>query len=351
HGTQGDSNYSLPRNSTGTAQGGEQRDRGARMREMRQMVESAAKTDLTGSLAVNNDAKSKTILHLNYVKAKDMAVMLQIMIPDITVYAHEELNALEIYDNQQNISEAKKLVEISDLPKRQVVIELQILEISRTRSLDIGVEITNWSINLQSILPPNTVNSNSIGNILFGNITAKGLKTDIKILATPKIMISNRQLAQIHIGDRIPYEVASGGTGGSILYTVQFVDVGIKLTVTPTIYVNDEVDLDINAEVSTVGKLTQRGYPEIGTRKAVTNIHLKDKYTAVLGGLMKEELRKTLVGIPLLIDIPWFGHLFGRTQYEKVITEVRILLTPKIVTEENATVEFPPSKLEPYKLK
>lgn len=278
--------------------------------------------------------KVKQIIHLKYAKAKDMAVMLQIMLPDITVYAHEELNALQIYDYSDTIKEAQGLIDLSDLPKRQVIIELQVFEFSRSRSADVGFDITNWSVNLKSILPPKILTKDSLRDIFPGTVNMKDSKTAIKILATPKILITNRQQAQIHIGDRIPYEVAAFTSSGQLRYTVEFVDVGIKLTVTPTIYINDELDINILAEASSVGKLTPRGYPEIGTRKAETAIHLKDRFTAIIGGLLKEETRKSLVGIPLLVRIPILGHLFGRTKYEKVITEVRIAITPKIVKSE-----------------
>lgn len=293
----------------------------------------------TPTVQLEKKEKRKQIIHLKYAKAKDMATMLQIMLPEITVYPHEELNALEIYDTSDIIKEAEELINLSDLPKRQVVIEMQAFELSRTKSIDIGFEITDWSINLKSILPPGALTKDNIGTVFPGSLSMKDLKTEIKILATPKVMISNRQQAQIHIGDKIPYEIASLGAGGHLVYTVQFVDVGIKLTVTPTIYINDEIDITISAEVSSVGKLTARGYPEIGTRKTETTIHLKDGYTAILGGLLKEETRKTLIGLPFLVRIPILGHLFGRTKHENIITEVRITMTPKILTQEFAVPE------------
>lgn len=277
----------------------------------------------------------KQIIHLKYAKAKDMAIMLQIMLPDITVYAHEELNALEIYDTAETIQEAKELIGLSDLPKRQVIIELTVGEISRTRSENIGLDIKDWSIDLKTILPPAILATDKTGNILLGTLNLQDGKTSINIKATPKVMITNRQQASILIGDRIPYEVATSGSGGQLSYSVQFVDVGIKLNVTPTIYANDEIDIYISAEASNVGKQTPRGYPEIGTRKAETYIHLKDQFTAILGGLVKEETRESLIGLPFLVKIPWIGPLFGTTKKEKVTTEVIISLTPKIVKPED----------------
>jgi len=275
--------------------------------------------------------KLKQIIHLKYAKAKDMAIMLQVMLPDISVYALEELNALEIYDTAEMINEAQSLINLSDLPKRQVVIELNAFEISQTWSSDVGWEVTNWTLKLESVLPPHKLFKDSLAGLFPGTISFQDARTEVKLLASPKIMITNRQQAVIHIGERIPYETENF-TNGKSTYTVEFVDVGIMLTVTPTIYINDEIDITLSAEVSSVGKYTANGNPEIGTRKTDTSIHLKNGYTAVLGGLTNHERRETFVGIPILSRIPFLGYLFGRTKYENVVTEVRISLTPQIVS-------------------
>ncbi|MBU2567234.1 MAG: type II and III secretion system protein, partial [Elusimicrobia bacterium] len=85
---------------------------------------------------------------------------------------------------------------------------------------------------------------------------------------------------------------------------------------------------------------TPQGYPQIATRNIDSQIRLKSDWTAVLGGLLKEEDRKIKVGIPFLMDIPLLGYLFRSTKLEKVITEVQIYITPQIVSSEQFT---PPS--------
>jgi len=296
-------------------------------------------TQKPGDADVSEPAKKKTVIHLKYAKARDMAVMLQIMLPDITVYAHDELNALEIYDTVEIIQDAQDLIDLSDLPKRQVIIELKAIETSHTRATDVGWEIKDWSVDLQALLPPEVLEREDLKALFPGSVHMEDTGTNIKILATPKIMITNRQKAYIHIGERIPYETVVI-SGGKERLSVEFVDVGIKLRVTPTIYINDEIDLVIEAEISSVGKRTAAGNPEVGTRTTDTTIHMKNKYTAVLGGMVKEEIRSTRSGVPLLSRIPLLGIFFGRTKYEKLVTEVRISLTPRILSlADEATIE------------
>ncbi|HUW23592.1 MAG TPA: secretin N-terminal domain-containing protein [bacterium] len=128
--------------------------------------------------------KEKELIHLRYAKVKTMAEMLKIMLPDMKIYPNEELGAIEIYDFPDRIKEAKELIEKADLPKRQVIIELKVLEISHKKSKEIGLELTNWSIALEAVLPPETVSSRHLGEYFPGLAKFKDEKADIKILAT-----------------------------------------------------------------------------------------------------------------------------------------------------------------------
>ena len=126
---------------------------------------------------------------------------------------------------------------------------------------------------------------------------------------------------------------------------------GVKLDVTPHIFSEtEEIGLEISGEVSSIGKTTVQGYPYIITRSVNTFIRLKNGYTAILGGLLKEETRETRIGIPFLMDIPLLGYLFGGTKHENIVTEVRIALTPTIVNESMLTPPVQPA-VEPVENK
>ena len=104
--------------------------------------------------------------------------------------------------------------------------------------------------------------------------------------------------------------------------------------------------MKITGEVSSVGKITAQGYPEIGSRIINSSIKLNDDYTAVLGGLIKEEERLTKSGIPFLMDIPLLGLLFGREDTETVSTEIRIGIKPKIIFSGDKLPPMPEEKKE-----
>ena len=119
-------------------------------------------------------------------------------------------------------------------------------------------------------------------------------------------------------------------------------DIGIKLRLTPVIHVNKSITLDINAEISSLGKLGAGGVPEIGKRTVDSKIELKDGENIILGGLKKAEDRMTSTGIPFLTSIPLIGPLFGGNKSEHVETEITLYLTPYII--RNGAVEKKPAE-------
>lgn len=293
---------------------------------------------------VSHPAKSSArIVLLRFVELKNMVALLQFAFPDLRFFANDELNAIEFFDTPERTRDAEALIAQNDIPERpkrdgMVLVELQILEISHLKSTNIGVELTNWAVSLQSILPPEAITKDNFSKLIPGFVNTRGEKASVRILATPKILVMNKQKAQIIIGDKIPIPITTSSitSGGQVVSStaIQFEEVGIKLQVTPTLHPEQEVSLDIAAEVSSRGKTTQQGFPEIGTRNALTMIRLKDRYSAVLGGLMKEESRSTRVGLPLLMHIPFIGGLFGSTKQETIVTEIRIAITPRIITPD-----------------
>ncbi|HLK18369.1 MAG TPA: hypothetical protein VKT81_05405 [Bryobacteraceae bacterium] len=166
--------------------------------------------------------------------------------------------------------------------------------------------------------------------------------TSTKVMQSPEVRVSDGQKAELKIGDRIPYASGSfqpgiGTVGVSPLVSTQFqfADTGVNLTITPHVHGNDELTLDITADISnvssnvTIGGLTQ---PVISQRKTDAHIRVRDGEVSLLGGLMQTQDSNTTTGIPGLVNIPILGkYLFGSNAKDKSRSELLVAVIPHIV--------------------
>jgi general secretion pathway protein D len=149
--------------------------------------------------------------------------------------------------------------------------------------------------------------------------------------------VRNKEKAKVVIGDKLPTitTTISSGVGGFASESVNYVDVGLKLDVEPTIYLNNEVGIRISLEVSNlVDTVTTKGGTtayRIGTRSASTMLQLKDGENQVLAGLIKNEDRSSATKLPGVGDLPIVGRLFGSQQDTRNKTEVVLSITPHLI--------------------
>ena len=175
-----------------------------------------------------------------------------------------------------------------------------------------------------------------------------------KTLASPKLRVLNNQKASINVGDKqpillsttnvLPGQASTGVTPTtSTVTSIEFKDVGIKVTVEPTIHLNDEISLRLQIEVTNLGdRVILQTDPEIsqfrfGTRTADTALNLRDGETVVLAGLIREDDRKTRQSVPWIGDIPFIGKLLSTYTTEKVTTEVILVITPHLMKSVTPT--------------
>lgn len=161
------------------------------------------------------------------------------------------------------------------------------------------------------------------------------MDTDANILANPRIRVRNREKAKILIGERVPNITSTSTATGFVAESVNYVDVGLKLDVEPTISIEGEVAIKISLEVSSVTSQVQTksgslAY-QIGTRTAQTILRLKDGENQVLAGLINNEDRQTGNKVPGLGDIPLLGRLFGEQRDDTSKTEIVLSITPRIL--------------------
>ena len=299
------------------------------------------------------------------------------------VFVNEKLNALVVRDTPDKIELARKLLEANDRGIGEVEIDLEVLEVDRNRLQNLGIDISPRTFSVGLALPATGVPlaGNVLGSIrdattlgFSGNpsLVLNLVKNDgsTKILANPTIRIIDRQKARLLIGERRPFQISSltsvpavagiGATGttagtlptGAVTTTqtnVEYRDIGLKLTLTPTVHLNGEVTVELNFEISSVGAAIAGVtggdlLPPVNTRNLDTFIKVKNGETRLLGGLLQTTDSVSNSRIPFLSDIPGLGRLFISGNQEQTRTDVLISITPRIVK----VLERPEPDLETF---
>ena len=289
----------------------------------------------------------KTFYLVN-AEAKNVANTLKTILKTRDVVVDDKLNMLIVRDSPQAIVLAEKLVALHDIAEPEVMLEVEILEVKRTRLMDLGIR---WPDQL-SLSPLGTgltvadlrnLNSGNIGvTAPTVSINARKVDTDANILANPRIRARNREKAKILIGERVPNITSTSTSSGFVSESINYVDVGLKLDVEPTIHPDGEVAIKISLEVSNIINQLQTKSGsiafQIGTRSAQTVLRLKDGENQVLAGLINDEDRRTGNKVPGLGEVPIVGRLFGNSIDDNSKTEIVLSITPRILRN----VERPP---------
>jgi general secretion pathway protein D len=257
----------------------------------------------------------------------------------------EKQNMIIMRDTPEAVRLAERLVALHDLPEPEVMLEVEILEVTRARLLQLGV---NWPGQL-TLTPLSTTGGTTVTLDDLRNISGSSLgatlppmvinlsKTDgdVNLLANPRIRSKNREKARVLVGDRVPNITTTATATGFVSESVTYVDVGLKLEVEPSVSMNDEIAIKVGLEVSNIVQQIQTrsgslAY-QIGTRNASTVLRLKDGENQVLAGLINDLDRTSANKIPALGDIPILGRLFGSQRDESMKTEIVLSITPRIV--------------------
>jgi len=293
-------------------------------------------------------------------------------------------NALVVTASRDDFNRLRKVVDLLDIPRKQVFVETVIMEVSDTRSNDNGISFHGGggganglgpvsilgARGSQSISPATSLLDGSLlaglGLGIFGqalNIPIAGVEggleipafgvvmrflqedTGTNVLSSPNILTLDNEEATIEIGETVPFPtggslagLAGGAAGGLGIPTVSFTreDVGIILRITPQINEGDFVTMEVYQEISEVKEgssadaLTSGG-PTTTKRSAETSVSVKSNQTVVIGGLMQEVETENESKVPVLGDIPLLGALFRNKRKTKRKTNLLIFLTPHVI--------------------
>lgn len=303
--------------------------------------------------------------YLANTKAKDALNLVRTMLDSKKIYVDDKINAIVIRDDPAKLQLAEKLLFAIDRREPEVELDVEVLEVNRTKSMKYGI---NFAKQLGFGIRPGDTGGISTAPVAFTlqQLTALSpqsylftlpaslltdffkQQSDAKTLASPKLRVLNNKAASISVGDKQPILLSTTNvlpgqavTGAvpttSTVTSIEFKDVGVKLTVEPSINALDEIAMKLRVEVTRLGdQVILQASPEIkqfkfGTRSAETFLMMRDDETVVLGGLIQEEDRKNRSTVPILGDIPYLGELLTSTTVDRVETEVVLTITPRIV--------------------
>jgi len=252
---------------------------------------------------------------------------------------------------------AEKLISDVDKPKAEVVIDIAVMQISRTHLTTIGTTVpTSDSIALQA------ATGGAAGLVKIGSLNGSSFVTSVpgasfsfllsdsntKVLQRPQLRALDNEKATLKIGDRVPiatgsFGAAAGGSNNLLVNTqFQYLDVGVNIDITPHIHSNHEVTLKMVLEISSVtGSQTIGGVsqPTIGQRRIEHETRLEDGEINLVGGILEDSETRSLGGYPWLARIPILKYLFGQENKDHRESEIVFAITPHIVRAEEITDE------------
>lgn len=309
-------------------------------------------------------------------EAKQVQNLIKTVIKTKDIYIDERLNVIVMKDTVDAVRLAEQLVESVDVAEPEVMLEVEVLEVSSNKMKELGIDFPDQIG--YGILTPNistttsnlgvTTNSTTLGGqLLQGNINLKdtnglvvpyvsnpGLILNLKaqdgaanLLANPRIRVKNKEKAKVHIGEKLPVFTTTSTANVGVSASVTYLDVGLKLDVEPLIHPEDDVDIKMTMEVSSIvkevtGPQSSLAY-QVGTRSTATSLRLKDGETQILAGLISDEERTSASRLPGLGHLPLIGKLFSSERGSNNKTEIVLLITPRIVRNLSRPAHIAPA--------
>lgn len=290
--------------------------------------------------------------YLANVEAKQASNMLKTVLKLKDIYVDEKYNLMVLRESPETIALAERLVKLQDLEEPEVMLDVEVLEINRSRLLNAGIQwnsqLTVTPLGTTTSIPVNgstnsamklsdlrNLDSSKIGiTVPSATISLQKSDGDANLLANPRIRVRDREKARIMIGDKVPV-VTTTTTNTFVTENIQYLDVGLKLEVEPDIHLRDEIGLKLGLEVSSLvsSVKTNNGSQayQIGTRNFNSALRLKDGETQILAGLINDEDRSSGNRVPLLGDFPILGRLFGSQSDSRQKTEIVLSITPHLI--------------------
>jgi type IV pilus assembly protein PilQ len=290
------------------------------------------------------------VISFNFVNVADIQkTLLSMLTTRGKIETDTRTNSLVITDIPDRIDRIEKVAQKLDTKTPQVIIEAMMIDLKLNDEDQLGIDwtLTHKKVEERSIQQTLKLTGSASGQINYGRtifpwaqftslINFWNEEKRVNILANPKVLTLDNLIASIQIIEQVPYTQQTQSDQGTVAST-QFKDVGIKLDVKPHITKDNFIFMNIKTEQSFRSGFTPDNQPIIDSRKAETNLMVKDGETIVIGGLRKKEDATTVDKFPLLGDIPVVGGFFKRNNKSLVESELVIFVTPHIATDISLT--------------
>ena len=290
--------------------------------------------------------------YLSNADLKETMDLLRMVLDARRISPTTATNALTVKDTPERIAAAARVISAIDKARPEVIIDVELLEVDRTKLQDYGLQIaSSGSAGVSGSAAINsdsgTVNLRTLRNLTQSDILLTSLpslyyrllKTDTntRTLANPQLRTTAGMPAQARFGEQVPVPVttfapiATGGQPQQPITSFNYQNIGVNIDITPRTHHNDDVSLALKVAVTSISGSGFGGLPTFGNREINTSIRLRDGETNMLAGLIRDDERQSLDGLPGLSDIPLVGRIFGRTQKTTTQTDIILTLTPHII--------------------
>jgi general secretion pathway protein D len=288
--------------------------------------------------------------YLSNADVKETIDMLRMVVDLRRLAPITATNAVSVRDTPERIEAAGRLIAAIDKARPEVVVDVELLEVNRSKILEYGLQIASpgqtgvsggVDVNQTGMTLAQLRYLNSAGVYLTGlpALYYRLMKSDLntRVLANPQLRTADGVTAQARFGDRVPVPsttfqpIATGGVAQQPVTSYIYENIGVNIDITPRTHHDEDVSLQLKVELSSISGSGYGGLPTFGNRSVATVIRLKDGETSVLGGLIRDEERTVLEGVPGLSDIPVIGRLFARNRKERQETDIILTLTPHVI--------------------
>jgi general secretion pathway protein D len=291
--------------------------------------------------------------YLSNADLKETMDLLRMVLDARRISPTTATNALTIKDTPERIAAAARVVSAIDKARPEVIIDVELLEVDRTRLQDYGLQIASagsTGISGSASIAQDATGTTSLralrtltqSDLLFTGLPTlyyRLLKSDAntRTLANPQLRTSDGLPAHAGFGEQVPVPVttfapiATGGQPQQPITSFNYQNIGVNIDITPRTHHDDDVSLTLKIGVTSISGSGFGGLPTFGNREVSTIIRLRDGETNMLAGLIRDDERRSLDGISGLSDIPLLGRLFARNQKSTTQTDIILTLTPHII--------------------
>jgi general secretion pathway protein D len=304
-------------------------------------------------------------IYLSNADVKETMDLLRVVVDIRQIAQITGTNSISIKDTPERVAAAARLISAIDKARPEVIIDVELLEVDRTRLREYGLQIASpgspgisgsIDINRDNFTLANLQNLTAADVFLAGipGIYYRLLKNDqaTRALASPQLRTAEGISATARFGERVPVPtatfapIAAGGINAQPIVQYSYENIGVNIDITPRTHHDDDVTLALKVSLSSVAGTGYAGLPTFANREISTTIRLKDGETNMLAGLIRDDERTVLSGVPGLSDLPLIGHLFANNHKESQQTDIILTLTPHIVR----VLDLTEADLRPFRL-